>query len=99
MNPEASTSEQAESISDQRGEHTVPQRTHPEQPTCSSQAAPNVEPTSKSTGPRAAQTPPTGPERTDVEQRPHWATPLVRGWLVIVAVLVFVVKQMGDMAS
>ncbi|MEA5653189.1 MAG: PH domain-containing protein, partial [Cutibacterium granulosum] len=99
MNPEASTSEQAESISDQRGEHTVPQRTHPEQPTCSSQAAPNVEPTSTSTGPRAAQTPPTGPERTDVEQRPHWATPLVRGWLVIVAVLVFVVKQMGDMAS
>lgn len=58
----------------------MPQRTHPEQPTCSSQAAPNV-------------------ERTDVEQRPHWATPLVRGWLVIVAVLVFVVKQMGDMAS
>ncbi|WP_323463339.1 PH domain-containing protein, partial [Cutibacterium granulosum] len=80
MKPEPSTSEQAESISDQRGEHTVPQRTHPEQPTCSSQAAPNV-------------------ERTDVEQRPHWATPLVRGWLVIVAVLVFVVKQMGDMAS
>ena len=77
----------------------MPQRTHPEQPTCSSQAAPNVEPTSTSTGPRAAQTPPTGPERTDVEQRPHWATPLVRGWLVIVAVLVFVVKQMGDMAS
>ncbi|MEA5654764.1 PH domain-containing protein [Cutibacterium granulosum] len=73
--------------------------THPEQPTCSNQAALNVEPTSKSTGPRAAQTPPTGPERTDVEQRPHWATPLVRGWLVIVAVLVFVVKQMGDMAS
>lgn len=73
--------------------------THPEQPTCSNQAAPNVEPTSTSTGPRAAQTPPTGPERTDVEQRPHWATPLVRGWLVIVAVLVFVVKQMGDMAS
>ena len=99
MNPEASTSEQAESVSDQRGEHTVPQRTHPEQPTCSSQAAPNVEPTSTSTGPHAAQTPPTGPERTDVEQRPHWATPLVRGWLVIVAVLVFVVKQMGDMAS
>ena len=104
MNPEAPTSEQAESVSDQRGEHTVPQppSTHPEQPTCSGHSAPNVEPTratSTSTEPRAAQTPPAGPECTDVEQRPHWATPLVRGWLVIVAVLVFVVKQMGDMAS
>ncbi len=104
MNPEASTSEQAESVSDQRGEHTVPQppSTHPEQPTCSGQSAPNVEPTratSTSTEARTAQTPPAGPERTDVERRPHWATPLVRGWLVIVAVLVFVVKQMGDMAS
>lgn len=51
------------------------------------------------TAPDPGSAPPPGPDPTGpapAEQRPHWATPIIRGWLVLVAVIAASSQQLFE---